>query len=76
MIQTQITNVSNENMVLTERKIPLTTVGLFLIRLVLAVGHAITSQGVVNTISVSTLKFINVVTCSVEGCETKTEKCT
>lgn len=43
------------------------TVGLFLIGLVLAVGHAITSQSVVNTISISTLKLINVVTCSVEG---------
>lgn len=57
-------------------KRPLTTVRLFLIRLVLAVGHAITSQGVVDTVSISTFKLIDVVTRGVEGWETKTEKCT
>lgn len=70
--QWYITNVNNTNIVgnvLTKRKLPLTTVGLFLIRLVFAVGHAITSQRVVNTISISTLKLIKVVTCSVKGCE-------
>lgn len=77
-MRTQITNVNNETVaatVLRKKKAPLTTVGLFLIRLVLAVGHAITSQGVVDTVSISTLKLINVVTCSVEGCQTKAEKC-
>lgn len=52
-------------------KVPLTTVGLFLIRLVLAVGHAIACQGVVDTVSISTLKLIDVVTRSVECCETE-----
>lgn len=59
-----------------KKKVPLTTVGLLLVRFILAVGHAITSQGVVDTVSISTLKLIDVVTCCVEGCETKTEKCT
>ena len=62
------------DIVLTEEKVSLTTVGLFLIRLVLAMGHAITSQGVVNTVSIPTLKLVNVVTCSVKGCEARTEK--
>lgn len=55
------------NNVQAERKIPLTTVGLFLIRFILAVGLAITCQGVVNAVSIATLKLINIVTCSVEG---------
>lgn len=37
----------------------LTTVGLLLIRLVLAVCHAITGQAVVDTVTVSTLKVIH-----------------
>lgn len=47
----------------------LTAVRLLLIRLVLAVGHTITGQGVVNAVSISTLKLINVVTCSVQSWE-------
>lgn len=54
--------------VLADRKNPaLTTVGLFLIRLVLTVGHAVTSQGVVDAVPVSALKLIDVVTCGVDG---------
>lgn len=45
--------------VLTQREVPLTTVGLLLIRLVLAVRHAITGQAVIDTVSVSTLKVIH-----------------
>lgn len=37
----------------------LTTIGLLLIRLVLAVGHAVAGQAVVDTVSVPTLKVIN-----------------
>lgn len=37
----------------------LTTIGLFLIRLVLAVGHAVTCQAVVDTVTVATLKVIH-----------------
>lgn len=74
---TQITNVNKKNMsesVLTVKRGPLTTVGLFLIRFVLAVCHAITSQSVVNTVSISTLKLIYVVTCGVEGWVTNKEE--
>lgn len=62
MIRTQITNVNKKNVagtVLTEKNAPLTAVGLFLIRLVLAVGHPITGQAVVDTVAVSTLKVIH-----------------
>jgi hypothetical protein len=38
------------------------TVGLFLIRLVLAVGHAITGQAIVDAVTVATLKVIHVAT--------------
>lgn len=37
----------------------LTTVGLLLIRFVLAVGHAITGQAVVNAVAISALKVIH-----------------
>lgn len=37
----------------------LTTIGQLLIRLILAVGHAITGQTVVDTVAVSTLKVIH-----------------
>lgn len=49
------------------RKKKLTTVRLLLVRLVLAVGGAVTRQRVVNTVSVPTLKLVNVVTCGVQS---------
>lgn len=70
------TRENKADSVLTERGAARTTIRLFLVRLVLAVGHAVTRQGVVDTVSVSTLKLINVVACSVESCETETGKCT
>lgn len=42
----------------------LTTVGLLLIRLVLAVAETVTSQAVVDTVAVSTFKLIH----AVAGC--------
>ena len=72
----QITNINKRRTetVLTiflfffgRKKVMLTAVRLLLIRLVLAVGHTITGQGVVNAVSISTLKLINVVTCSVQS---------
>lgn len=74
MIWNQITNVNNKSktevvlaifLFLVGKKVLLTTVRLLLIRLVLAVAHAITGQGVVNAVSISALKLINAVTCSV-----------
>lgn len=38
--------------------VSLTAVGLFLVGLVLAVGHAVTGQSVVHTVSIPTLKLI------------------
>lgn len=46
----------------------LTTVGLFLIRLVFAVGHAVAGQTVVDAVSVSTLKVVHTSTGDVQSC--------
>lgn len=53
----------------------LTTVGLLLIRLVLAVSHAITRQGVVDTVAIATLELINDVAGGVECCARKAKEC-
>lgn len=52
----------------------LTAVGLLLIWLVLAVGHAVTRQGVVDAVAVSTLKLIDDIARRVGGCETHRSK--
>lgn len=55
-------------------EVPLTAVGLFLVRLVLAVGHAVARQGVVDTVSVSALELVETVARSVEGCVTRADR--
>lgn len=58
----------------TEAEVALTAVGLFLIRLVLAVGHAVTRQSVVDAVAVSTLELVEAVARRVEGCVTKADR--
>lgn len=51
--------------------VPRTAVGLLLVRLVLAVSHAVTSQAVVDAVSVPTLKVVHATTGHVQGCGVK-----
>lgn len=52
----------------------LTAVRLLLIGLVLAEGHAVTSQGVVDAVAISTLELIDDVARGIEGCGRKAEE--
>lgn len=57
-----------------KKKKTLTAVGLLLIGLVLAVGHAVTGQGVLDAVAISTLKLIHDVARGVERCARKAKE--
>lgn len=71
-----MTDVGDENAtVRTLEREALTAVGLLLIRLVLAVSHAIARQGVVDTVAIATLELIDDVAGGVECCARKAKEC-
>lgn len=71
-----MTDAGDENAtVRTLEREALTAVGLLLIRLVLAVSHAIARQGVVDTVAIATLELIDDVAGGVECCVRKAKEC-
>lgn len=78
MMRGQITHVNKQRVAaaVLDRgaEVALTAVGLFLVRLVLAVGHAVTRQSVVDAVAVSTLELIQTVARRVEGCVSEADR--